>query len=97
VAGRYDFVPIAETPIPDGEGGSRTVRYLRRRPVPTDPTLPPSAWHRVVEGDRLDNIAARYLGEPLAFWMIADANRAMRTDDLVATIGEIVVIPTPEP
>jgi hypothetical protein len=30
----------------------------------------------VVEGDRLDNLAARFLGDPLLCWMICDANGA---------------------
>ena len=34
------------------------------------------------QGDRLDNIAARYLGDPEQFWRICDANGAMRPDEL---------------
>lgn len=96
MTGRYDGVEIAETDVDDGAGRLRTVRYLRRRAVPAPPTLPPIALHRVVDGDRLDNVTARYLGDPLAFWRVADAAAVLDADDLTATIGEVITIPTPE-
>ena len=33
--------------------------------------------HTVQQGDRLDLIAAKYLGDPLMFWLICDANGAI--------------------
>ena len=41
----------------------------------------------VVAGDRLDNLAARYLGDPEQFWRLCDANGAMRPEELVANVG----------
>ena len=35
------------------------------------------------QGDRLDLIAAKYLGDPLIFWLICDANGAIDPNDLV--------------
>ncbi len=93
---RYAAVEIAETAVPDGAGGTRTVRYLRRRGVPGDPAVPALAYHRVVEGDRLDVIAARYLGDPFAYWRIADAAKALDADAVTATPGAVVAIPGPE-
>lgn len=94
--GRYDGVEIAEIHTPDGDGALRTVRYLRRRPAPHEATLPPIAVHRVVDGDRPDLLAARYLGDPTAWWRLADGNRVLDPADLTATPGDLVVIPTPE-
>jgi phage tail protein X len=56
---------------------------------------PPSGWyrHRVVEGDRLDLLAATYYGRPERFWIIADANPAVDPEDLLSTGAEIVVPP----
>lgn len=94
---RYDGVEIATAVVPDGVGGEREVRYLRRRPVPQPSASPPLALHRVAEGDRLDLVSTRYLGDPTAFWRVADANDALHPDDLVAPAaeGSTIVIPVP--
>ncbi len=116
MAGRYDDVPVATTTVPDGSGGTRTVRHLRRRrpPAPAAPpggslpsgtatlpghpgaVAPPLALHRVGDDDRLDLVAYRYLGDPLAAWRLADANNALNPAELTANPGDIVVVPTPE-
>jgi hypothetical protein len=95
--GRYDGLEVATVLIPDGQGGEREVRYLRRRPAPLPPVLPALARHRVAEGDRLDLVSARYLGDPVAFWRIADANEALNPDDLVApeAAGNVLLITMP--
>jgi hypothetical protein len=36
----------------------------------------------VAQGDRLDTITARYLGDPTQFWRICDANDTLRPDEL---------------
>ena len=54
------------------------------------------AAHVVRQGDRLDLIAAKYLGDPLMAWLICDANGAIRPDDLVATPGAVLAITTPQ-
>jgi hypothetical protein len=50
----------------------------------------------VFQGDRLDNIAALYLGDPEQFWRICDANAAMRPNELTETIGRRLRITLPE-
>jgi hypothetical protein len=52
--------------------------------------------HVVTEGDRLDNIAAKYLGDPEQFWRVCDANGAMLPDELIETIGRRLRITLPE-
>lgn len=102
-ASRYDGVEVATTTVPDpgartveGTHAVRAVRYLRRRASPAQPTVPPLALHRVADDDRLDLLAARYLGDPLAAWRIADANAALDPFAVTATPGDVVVVPTPE-
>jgi len=79
---------------PDGQ----TVTYLARRfvPQPGPPNFATVAQHTVHQGDRLDLIAAKYLGDPLMFWLICDANGATEPDQLVATPGSVINITTPQ-
>jgi len=70
--------------------------YLRRRFVPSPDQFALLQWHIVTQGDRLDNIAARYLGDPEQFWRICDANNAMQPDELTATIGRRLRITLPQ-
>ncbi len=56
------------------------------------------AEHTVTQGDRLDNVTAHYLGDPEQFWLVCDANNALRPDDLTAEteIGHSLTIPLPQ-
>ena len=76
----------------------QTIVYLARRlvPQPGAPNFSTVAQHTVKQGDRLDLIAAKYLGDPLIFWLICDANGAIRPDVLVETPGTIINITTPQ-
>jgi hypothetical protein len=76
---RYAGVEIATYGAADSG-----VQYLRRRFVPQPSQLVQVQQHDVVVGDRLDVLAARYLGDPVLFWRICDANAAMRPEDLTA-------------
>jgi len=75
-----------------------TVAYLARRivPQPGTPNFSTVAQHTVRQGDRLDLIAAKYLGDPLIFWLICDANGAIDPHDLVGTQGKILNVTTPQ-
>lgn len=94
---RYATAEIATAMLPDGEGGHREVRYLRRRFPPQPDTLTTGAVHVVVHGDRLDLISSAYLGDPMQFWRICDANPVIHPDELTADarIGRAVQIPVP--
>ena len=74
----------------------RTIVYLRRRLLPSVERFALLQEHVVDEGDRLDNIAAHYLGDPEAFWRIADANSAMRPEELTSSVGRRIRITLPE-
>jgi hypothetical protein len=79
---------------PTGE----TISYLARRvvPQPGAPNFATVATHAVRQGDRLDLIAAKYLGDPMMFWLICDANGAVRPSELVGTPGTVLNITTPQ-
>jgi hypothetical protein len=69
------------------------IAYLSRRLIPQPSLYPQTQNYTVVAGDRLDNLAARFLGDPILFWMIADANGAQFPDDLTAVPGRVIQIP----
>jgi len=66
------------------DAGGETIVYLRRRFVPSPDQLTPIQEHTVRQGERLDNLAAQFLGDPELFWRLCDANGAMRPEDLEA-------------
>jgi nucleoid-associated protein YgaU len=88
---RYCGIPTATLETAD----ARTVVYLRRRFLPSPDDLVTVQTHVVVEGDRLDNLAARLLGDPEQFWRICDANGAMRPDALTEVVGRTLRITLP--
>jgi hypothetical protein len=89
---RYFDIETAKFVAADG----RETVYLRRRFLPDLRTIIVLAEHTVVEGDRLDNLTARYLGDPEQFWRVADANDEMQADSLRAEIGRAVRVPLPQ-
>jgi hypothetical protein len=78
--------------------GREPVVYVRRRLLPTEPPATVLAEHVVVQGDRIDNVTARYLGDPEQYWRICDANDADRPADLTSEdqLGAVVVVPVPD-
>ena len=89
---RYYGVDTATIKSNDG----KIIVYLRRRFIPQAEHFEMIQEHMVAEGDRLDNIAAKYLGDPEQFWRIADANNAMQPDALTAEPGKRLRITLPE-
>jgi hypothetical protein len=95
---RYYGIETVEMTVGDAGGGEpRVVSYKRRRIIPSGEALATLVEHAVVEGDRLDNLAARYLGDPEQFWRICDANNVLRPEDLTEEIGRTVKIGLPYP
>jgi hypothetical protein len=77
-----------------GEDG-RTILYLPRRWLPASASVSMSARVRVSAIDRLDQVAARTLGDPLQFWRLCDANDAMDPFDLLDDAGGRLRLPSP--
>lgn len=88
------YFGIETTTIETGDG--KTYAYLRRRFLPQPERFTTLQEHVVVQGDRIDNITAQYLGDPLQFWRVCDANRAMRPEELTEEIGRRLRITLPE-
>lgn len=90
---RYYGLPTSTLQLPDG----RVVAYVLRRFVPDRRGAPVVADVAVTEGDRLDLITARTLGDPLQFWRICDSNGELNPFDLVAEIGRRIRVTMPQP
>jgi hypothetical protein len=93
---RYYTIDTASLEIDGGPEGVFEIVYLKRRFLPPTESFALLREHTVEEGDRLDNITARYLGDPLQFWRICDANNAMNPTGLTAEVGRRLRITLPE-
>jgi hypothetical protein len=72
-----------------------SVPYVLRRFVPQARDIPLATRHLVRAGERIDVIAAHYLGDAELHWRVADANLATDLLKLTATAGARLVIPLP--
>lgn len=88
---RYAGTALATLTVSDGDGGAREVRYLRRRFVPAPSAHSILVEHRREPGERLDVLAARYLGDPTQFWRLCDASGVLRPAEL-EVVGRIIVV-----
>ncbi len=88
---RYYGLPIETLDLPDGT----SLAYVSRRFLPAPERFLNLQHHTVTQGERLDNIAAKYFGDPELFWRICDANRAMRPEALTDPPGRRLRITLP--
>jgi len=89
---RYAAIGDATLVTPDG----REVSYKRRRFLPRGESLPLLVEVQVKEGDRLDLLTFRTLGDPVQWWRVADANDAENPVDLTARPGDELRVPLPQ-
>ena len=91
-ASRYTPLETARHTMPDG----RVVAYKRRRFLPQGGEMEVLVEVTVADGERLDQIAARTLGDPEQYWRICDACDAMNPVSLVVRPGRVLRVPVPE-
>jgi hypothetical protein len=91
VNSRYRGIDTATLETAAGQ----TIVYLRRRFVPSPDQLALIREHTVKQGERLDNLAAQFLGDPELFWRLCDANAVMRPEELEAA-GVTMRVAPPE-
>ncbi|WP_380874670.1 hypothetical protein ACFB49_00520 [Sphingomonas sp. DBB INV C78] len=94
---RYHGVPVRTIAGPDG----RQIAYLARRFSPDPDRFATLSVQIVPEGQRLDQAAARLIGDPEQFWALCDANGAIWPEELEVADGRIRVtlpadVPAPE-
>lgn len=91
VSSRYYAVGTTTIELAD----KRKVVYIKRRFIPPAEKLELITEHTVKKGDRLDNIAASYIGDPEQFWQVADANNAIKPQELTEVPGAKIHITQP--
>ena len=89
---RYYGIETATKALRDSE----TIVYIRRRFVPQPERYSIIQEHTVTEGDRLDNLANQYLGDPELFWQLCDANNILHPEELTESNGSKIKITLPE-
>lgn len=89
---RYYRIQDSSITSMDSEGRERKVVYKRRRFVPAIEDAGTLVEHTVLQGERLDNITARYMGDPTLFWRICDANLILNPDELTDEAGRLIKI-----
>jgi hypothetical protein len=87
---RYSQLPTKKLETVD----RREIAYVLRRFLPSGKELPLLVDVTVNQGDRLDIIAARTIGDPEQFWRICDANDAMNPFDL-EEVDLVLHVPVP--
>lgn len=75
---RYYQLATAEL----ARGDEPPLVYLRRRFVPDPALFSELQQYRVVDGDRLDRLAAAVQGDSLQFWRLADGNGVLKPAEL---------------
>lgn len=89
---RYYGKPLTTTKTVNGE----TIVHTKRRFVPPPENFALLQFHFVEQGDRLDNVAHKYLADPEQYWKLCDANGVDRPDELTEEVGRTIRITLPE-
>ena len=93
---RYYALETVRLTMTDSDGQQRMLAYKRRRFIPSSDGMVTMVEHKVFQGDRLDNVTAHYLGDPLQFWRICDANEKLYPADLTEEVGTTIRIGMPK-
>jgi hypothetical protein len=89
---RYANVAIGQYKLANGDV---PIAYVLRRFIPQARDIPLATRHTVSAGDRVDLLAAHYLGDVELTWRVADANAVADMLEVTATPGLRIVIPLP--
>lgn len=92
---RYYNLGVSTLQVTDADGMVRAIRYVQRRIIPSTESMTTIAEYVVTQGDRLDTIAARYLGDPTQFWRICDANNVFSPHELTDEYAQTIKITLP--
>jgi hypothetical protein len=77
----------------NADAGADPIAYLGRTLLPLPSTIKPQKTYKIQAGDRLDNVSAKLLGDPLLYWMLLEANNISVPARLCMTPGTQIVVP----
>lgn len=86
---RYELISTSTLLQRQADGTVREVRFVHRRFLPELDQHLLVAQHEVAPGERLDLLAARYLGDPTQYWRLCDANGVVHPDEL-EELGRVI-------
>jgi hypothetical protein len=91
---RYYNLPTAVITVIRPDDEPREIRYVQRRFIPSTESETLVQEHTFTQGERLDNITARYLDDPTLFWRVCDTNLVLKPEEL-ERIGRVIRITLP--
>jgi hypothetical protein len=89
---RYSSLQVLTLTITESDGSTRDISYVERRFIPPADGTVTLVQHIYQQGERLDNITARYTGDPTQFWRVCDANTVLDPDELTEEPGQLIRI-----
>lgn len=87
---RYNGVALA---VLQRRAGDPRVVYVLRRFIPAPLGSASAFQHTVAANERPDLLGAKYLGDSLLYWRIADFNAVVDPNELIDVLGRRVAIP----
>lgn len=78
------------------DSNGKVLVYARRRFLPRGERMSVLTEVEITDGERLDLITARALGDPEQYWRVCDANNTMNPMELTADIGRRIIVPIPQ-
>lgn len=88
---RYSGLRVASLATADGGA----ISYVGRRFIAQPENFAVLQRHRVIQGERVDLLAAQSYGDPLFYWRLCDANLALRPEDVTARPGVFINLTLP--
>ncbi len=95
LSSRYFSVANSSLSVTGAASQTRMITYKLRRQLPGPGSSTTLVEHIVRQGERLDNITARYLADPTQFWQVCDADVVLQPEELTARAGRLIKIPLP--
>jgi hypothetical protein len=72
----------------------KVIRYRSSTKYPDVPLSETDVYLYTMRGDRLDNLAYQFYGDPTLWWILSTANPDLPNDSLYPTLGYQLRIPT---